>query len=193
MKSPLRLEEEHHRNTLSYRASLLVLFALSFLLFAGPSAHAANGEWTTVASACVPDEDSAGLYQFEQARFEFSRASTGQIVARCNITDPADLFGGNPGWNRMDVTYNDPDGFFNNSRVRVQLRRVHKTTGASATIATFDSNLFGVGQQLETLSFNHAFNFVDYAYYLTLILDRTDATVGPTRIQRVRLYIAPVS
>jgi hypothetical protein len=192
MKSPLRSEQEKDINTLSYRASLFILAALCFLLFAGPSAHAANGEWTTVASACVPDEDSVGIYQFEQARFEFSGASTGEIVARCNITDPADLFGGNPSWNRMDVTYNDPDGSLNSSRVRVQLRRVHETTGASATIATFDSNLFGIGQQLETLSFVHAFNFVDYAYYLTIILDRTNATVGTTRIQRVRLYTGPV-
>jgi hypothetical protein len=192
MKSQLRSEEETHMHTLSCRAYLLILVALCFLLFGGSSAHAADGEWTTVAAACVPDEDSVGLYQFEQARFEFSGASTGQIVARCNITDPADLLGDNPSWGLMDVTYNDPDGFFNSSRVRVQLRRVHETTGASTTIATFDSNLFGIGQQLKTLNFNHAFNFVDYAYYLTIILDRTDATVGTTRIERVRLYTPPV-
>jgi len=179
-------------NTMSCREYFLVLVALCCLSFAGPSAHAADGEWTTVASACVPDEDSVGIYQFEQARFEFSGASTDQIVARCNITDPADLSGGNPGWSRMDVTYNDPDGFFSNSRVRVQLRRVHETTGASSTIATFDSNLFGIGQQLQFLDFAHAFNFRDYAYYLTILLDRTNASVGTTRIERVRLWIPSV-
>lgn len=181
-------------NTMSCREYFLALVALCFLSLAGPSAQAADGEWTTVASACVPDETSIGIYQFEQARFEFAGANTGQIVARCNITDPADLFGGNPIWNRMDVTYNDPDGYFNNSRVRVQLRRVHETTGMSTTLVTFDSNLFGPGQQLETLSFNHVFNFYDYAYYLTIIVDRTGAgstgaTVGTPQIQRVRLYL----
>jgi len=178
-------------NTMSCRGYFLAFVALCCLSLAGPSAHAADGEWTTVASACVPDEDSVGIYQFEQARFEFSGASTGQIVARCNITDPADLFGGNPIWSLIDVTYNDPNGCFSGSRVRVQLRRVHETTGASSTIVTFDSNSVCVaGQQLQTLNFNHAFNFYDYGYYLTLILDRTDASVGTTRIERVRLYRA---
>src|SRR4051812_18045472 len=147
MKSPQRLAEKKHMNTLSCRVYLLILVALGFLSLGGPSAHAVDGEWTTVTSACIPDEASAGIYQLEQARFEFLGASTGQIVARCNITDPADFSEGNPGWSRMDVTYDDPDGFFSNSRVRVQLRRVHETTGASSTIATFDSNLFGIGQQ----------------------------------------------
>ena len=192
MKSPQRLAEKKQMNTLSCRAYLLILVALGFLSLGGPSAHAVDGEWTTVASACIPDEASAGIYQFEQARFEFLGASTGQIVARCNITDQADFSEGNTGWSRMDVTYDDPDGFFNNSRVRVQLRRVHETTGASSTIATFDSNLFGVGQQLQSLNFAHAFNFGDYAYYLTILLDRTNASVGTTRIERVRLYIPPV-
>src|SRR5690349_16576454 len=101
MKNPRRGEEKH-MNTMSCREYFLALVALCFLSFGGPSAHAADGEWTTVASACVPDEASLGIYQFEQARFEFFGASTGQIVARCNITDPADMFGGNPAWGLMD-------------------------------------------------------------------------------------------
>ncbi|MGH8611226.1 MAG: hypothetical protein ACREYF_04030 [Gammaproteobacteria bacterium] len=188
--SPINIGIARGNRKSMYRRFLLSS-ALAMLI---PQVHAANGEWTTVASTCVPDEASVGRYQFEQARFEFSGANTGQIVSRCNITDPADLLNDNPIWDRMDVTYDDPDGFFAGSRVRVQLRRVHETTGASATFATFDSNAFPPGQQLKTIAFVHPdddeFDFYNYAYYLTIIVDRNSANAVP-RIERVRLYLAP--
>lgn len=169
-------------------AAVLVLCAGSFL---APPVHAANGEWTTAASACVPDETSAGLYTLEQARFEFRPANTGQIVARCNITDPHD-FGNaaSPAWNCMSITYDDPDGFFSRYRVRVQLRLARDTDGASQTITTFDSNLVADSNP-EVHCFNHSFNFYRNAYYLTLILDRDNTQANP-RIMRVRLFNAPV-
>jgi hypothetical protein len=156
-------------------------------LFMAQRVNAANGEWTTVASACVPDESSDGMHNLEQARFEFLGASTGQIVARCNITDPHDL--GNvfsPPWNCMSITYDDPDGFFSQYRVRVQLRLARDTDGASQTITTFDSNLVA-DDNPEIHCFSHTFNFYRNAYYLTLILDRENAQANP-RIMRVRLF-----
>jgi hypothetical protein len=156
--------------------------ALLSCLFIVPQAHAQ--EWTTAASACVPDEDSEGKYILEQARFEFLGAANGQIVARCNITNPLDDVI-SPAWNCMDITYDDPDGFFSQYRVRVQLRLVRDTDGASQTITTFDSNLV-LDDNPERHCFGHTFNFLRNAYYLTLILDRIDPQANP-RIMRVRL------
>jgi hypothetical protein len=171
------------------RHTAVVITLLAGLLLV-PRAYAANGEWTTVASACVPDETSEGMYTLEQARFEFRGASVGQIVARCNITDPHDA--GNalsPAWNCMAITYDDPDGFFDRYRVRVQLRLARDTDGASQTITTFDSNL-AADDNPEVHCFSHTFNFYRNAYYLTLILDRVDAQATP-RIMRVRLFNSP--
>ena len=170
-----------------YTRNTAMAVAMFAGLFMAQRVHAANGEWTTVASACVPDESSDGIHNLEQARFEFWGASTGQIVARCNITDPHDL--GNafsPPWNCMAITYDDPDGFFNQYRVRVQLRLARDTDGASQTITTFDSNLVA-DDNPEVHCFSHTFNFYRNAYYLTLILDREDAQANP-RIMRVRLF-----
>jgi hypothetical protein len=157
--------------------------AMLAILYMAPQAHAQ--EWTTAASPCVPDEDSAGSYNLEQARFEFLGAAVGQIVARCNITNPRDDTA-NPGWNCMVITYDDPDGFLNPSRVRVQLRLARDTDGASGTITTFDSNLVADSNP-EVHCFDHTFNFERNAYYLTLILDRVDPQSNP-RIMRVRLF-----
>ena len=178
---------------MSIRLKVVAAIFASILMI--PSVYAANGEWTTVASACVTDERSEGLYSLEQARFEFLAGQTGQIISRCNITDPHDLFNAaSPPWNTMDVTYDDPNGFNGlaaSSRVRVQLRRVHEVTGASATLETFDSNLFPGGQQLRSHPFSHDFDFYNYAYYLTIMVDRDNIQMVP-RIQRVRLWWAPV-
>lgn len=152
-----------------------------------PSVYAANGNWTTVASTCVPDEESQDIHMFRDASFEFQPGDFGQIIARCNITDPHDT--GNfvsPPWAAMDVTYNDPDGMAAGNRVRVLLRRAHEVTGVGPVLAVFDSNLFGAGQQLQSLAFAHAFNFTNFAYYIVIIVDRANAIMDP-RIQRIRL------
>lgn len=126
---------------------------------------------------------------FNGASFEFQLGDAGQIISRCNITDPHDFFNAvSPPWANMEVTYNDPDGMAAGNRVRVQLRRVHEVTGVSAILAVFDSNGFGAGQQLQFLPFFHVFNFTDFAYYIEIIVDRNNAaTNNNVRIQRVRL------
>lgn len=171
------------RNTRN--ATAMALLVVSFLV-PPPTVSAAPAEWTTAASPCVPDEASDGIYNLEQARFEFLGANVGQIVARCNITNPLDV--GNPAWDCMSITYDDPDGMQVQSRVRVQLRLARDTDGASSTITTFDSNVV-VDSNPEVHCFDHSFNFQRNAYYLTLILDRQNALLAP-RIMRVRLFQA---
>jgi hypothetical protein len=137
-----------------------IFAALLVVCMFTPHAHAVHGEWTTVASACVPDEAAVGMYSVDGAYFQFLGASTGTIVARCNVTDPADYWNlDNPIWNYMDVTFNGPDGTAVDYQVSESLRRVHETTGSSSTIKTFTSNLFEAGQQLKSATFNHVFDF----------------------------------
>ncbi|HWB96627.1 MAG TPA: hypothetical protein VG672_08000 [Bryobacteraceae bacterium] len=171
--------------------SLPIVFAIGLLgLIAAPRSFAITGDWTTVAAACVPDEESAGRYAAEFGAFQFRGANTGTVDARCNVTNPRDDTN-NPGWGVMEVTYNDPDGAAAPAQVVVYLRRVHKVTGASSDIVVFNSNAFAAGQQLRSVGFHHAFNFTDYAYYIAFSVRRTVSSLAP-KIQRVRLYIAPV-
>jgi hypothetical protein len=176
---------------MKHYATTTIVASLLATLIVIPSAHAAPAEWTTAASACVPDESSEDRYNLEQARFEFRAANIGQIVARCNITNPLDSLPPepfNPLWNCMLITYDDPDGFFAQYRVQVQLRLTRDTNGASTTITTFDSNLVADSNpEPHCFKGRHNFNFLRNAYYLTLILDRENAEAMP-RIMRVRLY-----
>lgn len=178
---------------MNFRPLLLISgFAVSLSALA-PQVQAVDGEWTAVASTCVPDENSDGEYEFDFGRARFRGANTGVISFRCNVTDPADFSNpANPSWARMDVTYDDPDGFFSDHQVQVTLRRVHEVSGNSFLLATFDSDSFPPGQQLQAASFNHLFNFRDNAYYVGISLRRpANATMNPT-IQRIRLYLPPV-
>lgn len=153
------------------------------------SRPARAGEWTTVATACVPDETTVGKFEFEFGRVMFMGANTGEIGFRCNVSNPQDL-GGNPGWDRMEISYEDTDNFFSGAEVVVTLRRVDKFTGLSFELAKFSSNGKGLGQQLELEPFVHAFNFANNAYYVGISLKRTNNTQNP-KIQRVRLFKAP--
>jgi hypothetical protein len=144
-------------------------------------------EWVTAASACVADPGSAGRYHLELGRAEFSGNNTESIFFRCNVTNPRDF--AQPLWNRMEVTYEDPDGFLSNSEVVVTLYRVDKFSGLTfqAGNARFSSNDFVSGQHNTSISFAHNFNFVNNAYYIGISIRRTQATLTP-RIQRVRLW-----
>src|SRR4026208_159032 len=72
-----------------------------------PHVHAANGKWTTVASACVP-APTAGGYDWVGSSVFLPGPAT--VVLRCNVTAPPDF--GNfvePMWNTIEVTYRDSD------------------------------------------------------------------------------------
>ena len=163
----------------------IITFALGVVSLAAQSS-----DWSTVAAACVPDEESIGRYAAELGSFEFRGANVGQVDARCSITNPRDN-GFNPGWGLMEVTLNDPDGGGAGSQIVVYLRRVNKFTGASADIHVFNSNLFAAGQALRTTGFGHVFDFANYSYYIAFSVRRNGTTLAP-RIQRVRLLIPAV-
>ena len=149
------------------------------------------GDWVAVPSACVADEASAGKFEHELAAFQFTGDHTGTIDARCNVTNPQDsLLDPNPHWNRMEITYNEPDGSQVNSQVKIIVRRVDKFTGVAQVIATFDSNTGTPGQQLRSIAINHTFNFRDYGYYIGIALKRENKFHQP-RVQRVRLFHLP--
>ena len=150
------------------------------------------GEWVAVATTCAPDESSTGKFQADFGRFQFLGNNTGSIDARCNVTNPQDsLTSPNPGWGLLEISYDDPDGALANSQVAVTLRRVDKFTGNSFLLATFDSNTQPAGQQVRTIGFNHAFNFVNNGYYVGISVKRSTTSVMP-RIQRVRLTVPQI-
>lgn len=181
----------------------LVRVLMTLLFCASTAAHAVNGEWTVVVSTCTPDEDSAGRYEFETSAFQFKGTNVGTITARCNVTDPDDYVppeGGatgvsDPVWNRIEVTYFDPDGNLLGvgARATVSLRGVDKNTGEEYLVKTFNSdtyNTVGIRLRETSIPVAHHFNFVRYAYYVALQLTRT---VGDSpKLFRVRLYRAPV-
>ena len=167
-----------------------IAFALGLVsLVVAPESRAQfTGQWTTVASACVPDEESTGKFVMEFGSFEFKLGATGSVDARCNVTNPDDD-GINPGWGTMEVTLNDPDGAGAASQIVVYLRRVHKVTGATGDVHVFNSNLFAGGQGLRITNFNHAWDFANYAYNIAISV-RRNGTLTP-RIQRIRLLVTP--
>lgn len=140
--------------------------------------------WTHTASSCAVDEDSLAKYQFNNADFSFKGDQTSAnspsipsvpvpIVVRCNVLNPLDD-SVNPVWNRLLIGYQDPDGTGTGSRVRALLRRVHRQTGGTATLATFDSNSFAATTRREDFAVVSPMklDFLVYEYFVQIELTR---------------------
>jgi hypothetical protein len=157
---------------------LTVIATMCFggLLLVSTAAQAQT--WSSAASVCQPGTDSAGLYTFSAAAFEFTGTKTGLIRTRCAVTNPLDL--GVPGWKTLVVGYQDPDGTGVNYQVNAQLNRVSKSTGTNYILAVFDSSSFAVTTATSrSISFTHTFDFTNFAYYVTLSVTRVDANENP--------------
>ena len=157
----------------------LTVFAtmlLGGLMLASTAAQAQS--WSSAASVCQPGSDSIGSYAFNVAKFEFSGSDTGTIRTRCAVTNPLDS--GTPNWKTLVVGYQDPDGTGTDYQVDAQLNRVSKATGTSYVIKVFDSSSFAVTTAASrSVPFTHTFDFVNYAYFVTLSVTRADANQNP--------------
>jgi hypothetical protein len=156
------------------RAFLALLFG--GLLLSTPVLRAQG--WSSVASVCEPGVNSIGLYDLNAGTFQFLGGDTGQIKARCAVTNPLDS--GVPKWKTLTVGYVDPDGTGTDYQVDAQLYRVAKSTGNYGLIATFDSSAFSAtGATSNKVTFSHTFDFTNYAYWINLTVDRGDANQNP--------------
>jgi len=128
------------------------------------------GIWTCVGSAFVPDEDSAGKYEFSAARFRHKGINIGTISACCNVTNPLDNGESDPNWNNLEVIYYNQK---ETNQVKVELIRVSNENGGIWTMATFESTTTNKDCQPGRVSFDRSFNFLDFAYYVKITVKRT--------------------
>lgn len=158
------------------RASFGMILALGLANMAG-----AQSLWTSVASACAVDESDQSDWAASYSQVGFKTGASGYVTLRYNVTNPEDD-GSNTFWDRLYVTYRDPDGTGTASRVRVFLRRASRTTGSIATIATFDSNTFSAtGTQTASVSFSHSWSFYSYYYFLETELYRSTGSTADVK------------
>jgi hypothetical protein len=132
--------------------------------------------WTHVASACHPDESSRGRYSATAGRFMHKGTSTGKIVGRCNVKNPRED-GRDPGWNCLEVVYRHQSEA---DQVTATLMRVSNETGGIHEVVRFDSNAddreTSHDEQARYVIFHYSFDFVRYAYYVEIMVDRSQAS-----------------
>jgi hypothetical protein len=200
------------------RAFALIVVTLATFLINGV-AFAAQ-DWTAVPAACAGTDNNfysgAPSGAFPVARFivpggrlSFNASHIGYIAVVCNLENPTDL-GTNPAWDRLEVTYIDPDGvhdidvhFGTNYQVLAQLIRINRVSGIESAVAEFDSNndclpasLFCDGTSVRTFAkpFAHTFDFANnaYAVYGRLFRSVVDPSKKPVPGQRAAIA-APLS
>jgi len=160
-------------NLVSGRALLLGV-AISLCLV--PFVHA-QGLWQQEAVGCAVDDTDVTRFAASTLGYvTFKTGISGGIYLRCGVTNPMDG-GGSPGWDRLYVTYKDPDATGTASQVKVFLKRISRSSGSLSTIATFNSNSFtGTGTQEKYVSVSTTWDFATYYYFLEIYLGRTSTT-----------------
>jgi hypothetical protein len=157
--------------------------------------------WSTMAGACASTDNNFSnrtpSNDFPVARYAtpggsltFNAFHDGYIAVHCNVAPPTT---GSVSWNRLQVTYRDPDGLQGlggagtTYQTYVELVRMSKTDGSLSRVALFDSNLQCEGMancqatdivKTYTLPFTHAFDFTNYTYAVYGRLYRGLSTFG---------------
>jgi hypothetical protein len=193
------------------------LLAAAALLGAVPLAQA-QAPWSALPGGCGSTDNNfySGApsstypvvrYKTPGGALAFNGFHDGYIAVNCNVDNPRFTATGLvPTWNKLQVTYRDPDGLGNPGQqgseyqAYVQLVRVSKTTGALASIVTFDSNLQcaqGTACVADNsvrsigVPFAHTFDFNNYAYAVYVRLYRALATFSLSpAVYQVRLEAA---
>jgi hypothetical protein len=184
--------------------------------FAGPAY--AQTPWSALVGTCASTDNNffsgTPSVNLPVARFitpggslTFNRFHQGHIAVLCTVDNPR--YAGTQRWNQLHVTYRDPDGLRTiedyglEYQVYVELVRMSKTSGALWQVARFDSNLqcqhtpttscYG-DNAVKTFAatFNHTFDFSNYAYAVYARLYRGNVSFLP-QVYQVRLQAVPLA
>ena len=142
------------------------------------ASHLSEGVWAHAVNACAIDEADLSKYAFNLYKLSHKPGIVGKITARCNIENlPITPSGDAPAFL---VTYLDPDGPGTAYRVLARLQQI-TNSGSAFTVATVDSNEFPASTSFQTQSaiFSHDFDFYNNAYYVEVIVQRTNNAQAP--------------
>jgi hypothetical protein len=161
------------------RIKFAVLLA-SIFMFAAPVAFAQR--WSGGASAGVPDESAAGIYQADIGGVKYNASgSTASIVLRYVITDTSAT--GSPAWTTVAIDGYDPGV---NSQIQVRLWRL--TPGGTNNMFTSCTSVDSALYSTSTCSLLNSFTFnTTDTYVAEVTLTRSTTGVDPV-FRAIRLY-----
>ena len=147
------------------------LLVLILSLFTVISAGATP--WTSAGNAGTVDEADLDEFEADWWKICHKDDKKGTITIYYNVTNPFDFTPVHANWNYLGVTYKDTKNG-HPARVTAYLKRVSFTTGATGTIASFDSNDHLNDDNIHHVKtyFNYNFNFNNYAYFIIVYIKR---------------------
>ena len=171
----------------------IITAAVAAMMLAAPQpAKAQSPRWAMNGAGCVPTGTTIQLenYLMVAGHVKFQAGKTGQIVLTC----PVAVGVGNV--NRLGVAYIDSTGTGTASGVRVQLRRIRKTTGNVETVTGFDFNSNSSFPSTASWAHRgagpasgHTLDDFNYYYYVQVTLTRSNtsdsASIGGVELSRV--------
>lgn len=165
----------------------VVLGGTGLLVTPSQTASASNqseGVWAHAVNACAMNE--ADLNEYAVGQFlTLQKGIVGKLVAYCSVENLPIL-----GGDELELIYRDPDGRRMGSRVIAKLQQL-TNSGEVITLATVDSNAGPASPSFQARSktFSHNFDFVNNAYYVEVIVSRSDVKLVPAAaIVRIKAF-----
>jgi hypothetical protein len=149
-----------------------LLAAIAFLCLA--TAAQAQNNWSAPATACIPSHDTIGRYESDTAWVRFLGVETGVLTFTCQM----DRFNSGTSTYNLKITYRDSTGMGTSASVRAQLYRMAHGTTSPVLLgeATSNSSAAGNINTVGSSDINHMFDFEANAYWVHVLLKRSNTS-----------------
>jgi hypothetical protein len=159
---------------MNYPCTIVLLTAMLF--GSAQPAAADTTYWSTIATACTPDNISIQNDRYKSATDNFVTPQTPKIdpvVLICGVSPNT----GAPAPNAFIMTYLDATGTTTTASVQAHLIRVNRTTGGRSVITSLNSNNNSdTGVTIASTFFTHTLKFESFYYYVRIEMDRNATT-----------------
>jgi hypothetical protein len=150
-----------------------IALSLSLVCLAALPAAAQTFDWSSVGSAIVLDEGQTNIYNITGPQILLVSAGVGEVEGRFPVTNTVGS-GTNitPAWNTLTASLVDNHA---TGWLTITLYKVDKCTATQTPLCQINST-DGANSNVrcETCEFNGGFDFANNAYYIHVLLKKTD-------------------
>jgi hypothetical protein len=150
-----------------------IALSLSLVCLAALPAAAQNFDWSSAGSAIVLDEGLTNIYDLSGPQVLLKATGVGEIEGRFPVTNTVGS-GTNltPAWNTLTASLVDNHA---SGWLTITLYKVDKCTATQTPLCQINSsNGANDSVRCETCQFDSGFDFANNAYYIHVLLKKTD-------------------
>jgi hypothetical protein len=154
-------------------------FIVAALLLSALPASAQAWDWSSPASAGIPDNTTTSLYLTTGPAVSIPSNAVNDVQFRYPVTNTVgsatDI---SPAWNTLQITYVDDSAVA--ASIVAKLMAIDKCSDQPVELCSITSSDGGSETQCSTCTFSGGLDFANRAYYVDVTITKTDIPPNPT-------------